>query len=495
MLHKKILFVTSEAVPFAKSGGLGDMVTALAQALQERGHDVRVVMPRYYSIARDQLSRRMEPLGVPLGFGEEWCAVFEADITNTKGVPFYFIEHEGYFGREGIYGEDSSSSFPDNFARYTLLSRAAFQLCRAIGWIPDIMHAHDWPTALVPVYLQTWERSREFCHTASVFTIHNLGYQGWFSKDEIFYSQISENDFYHYGLEALGAINLMKAGITSSDIITTVSPTYAQEIQTEAYGEGQDWLLRSRSDQIIGILNGIDTDIWNPQTDIHIEPYNYSATDRSNKIKIKALLQERMNLPVIKDQPLVAMISRLVSQKGIELLLGDWGVLSRLMHYHNQVQVVIIGTGEEYFEQELKALSNRYPHNIRVNILFDEPLSHVVEAGADFFLMPSRYEPCGLNQMYSLRYGTLPIVRRTGGLVDTVTSYQKETGDGTGWIFNDYNVDGCWWALNDAIETYYQRPDHIEGMRERAMKEDFTWMSSAKLYETAYERAIKYRNT
>ncbi|NIZ40484.1 glycogen synthase GlgA [Entomospira entomophila] len=493
MLQRKILFVTSEAVPFAKSGGLGDMVTALAQALHVQGHDVRVVMPRYYHIARENLHQRSEPLGVPHGFGEEWCAVFESDVTQTKGVPFYFIEHEGYFGRKGIYGEDSSSGFSDNFARYALLSRAAFQLCRAIQWIPDIMHAHDWPTALVPVYLQTWERIQEFFHTASVFTIHNLGYQGWFPKEDLFHAQIDEIDFYQHGLEALGDINLVKAGITTSDIITTVSPTYAMEIQTQAYGEGQDWLLRSRSDRIVGILNGIDTDIWNPQTDIHIQPYNYSAENRTNKAKMKTILQERMGLPVVTNQPLVAMISRLVSQKGVDLLIGDWGVLSRLMHYHNQVQVVIIGTGEEYFERELQALAHRFPHNINVNILFDEPLSHIVEAGADFFLMPSRYEPCGLNQMYSLRYGTLPIVRRTGGLVDTVKEYHQETGAGTGWIFNDYNVDGCWWALNDAIETYYQRPQHIEVMRERAMKEDFTWLSSAKLYEEAYERAIMYR--
>ncbi len=482
----KICMVTSEAVPFAKSGGLGDMVSALALALHNEGHDVRIIMPRYYSIDRSKMELLPGPMGVPVGLGEEWCGLYQGTLPHSD-LPVYFIDHERLFGRVGIYGATSSSSFDDNLERFTLLSRAAFQLCKKIDWTPNIMHAHDWPTALVSVYLQTWERYTQFIHTASVFTVHNLGYQGWFPGDQLAVTQIGVHDYLHYGLESMNTINLMKAGLTSSHFLTTVSPTYAQEVCTQAYGEGLDGLFRYRHGDLMGILNGVDYDEWNPKTDRFISPNNYDeATVISGKKQNKWLLQREFGLPEDENIAIYGMVSRLADQKGLDLLFGPWGAFERICQQLH-AQVVVVGTGEGWAEEALSDLSHKYPQ-FKAKIVFDNRLSHLVEAGSDFFLMPSRYEPCGLNQLYSLKYGTLPIVRRTGGLADTVIDHTQKAG--TGFLFNDYNQEALFWAVGEAMKMYYDEPETFAQMRLNAMKQDFGWHNSVKKYEEAYQRAL-----
>jgi starch synthase len=485
----KICMITSEAVPFAKSGGLGDMVSALALALHNDGYDVRIIMPRYYSIDRSGLEALHGPMGVPVGLGEEWCQVYRGTLPHSS-LHVYFIDHERLFGRAGIYGASPASSFDDNLERFTLLSRGAFQLCKKIDWIPNIMHAHDWPTALVSVYLQTWERYSQFIHTASVFTVHNLGYQGWFSRDQLMLTQIGPHDYLHYGLESMNTINLMKAGLTASHFLTTVSPTYAQEVCTQAYGEGLDGLFRYRKADLMGILNGVDYDEWNPKTDHFIVPHNYDeVTVTAQKKQNKLFLQREFGLPEDEKIAVFGMISRLTEQKGLDLLFGAWGAFERICQQLH-AQVVVIGTGEDWAEEALRHLSYKYPQ-FKAKIVFDNRLSHLVEAGSDFFLMPSRYEPCGLNQLYSLKYGTLPIVRRTGGLADTVIDHTSE--EGTGFLFNHYNQEALFWAVDEAIKIYYNQPKKFTKMRLNAMQQDFSWQNSVKIYEEAYERAIVRR--
>lgn len=484
---KKILMVTSEAVPFAKSGGLADMVSALAVQLRREGNDVRMVMPRYYDIDRSGLTLRKEPLGIPLGFEEEWVGVYEAVLPHSD-VPVYFLDHEGLYGRKGIYGPTNSEAFPDNARRYTLLSRGAFQLCRYLQWIPDVMHAHDWPTALVPVYLYTWEKDTEFAGTASVITIHNIGYQGWFPKEDIHHTQLSWEEFHITGLEYHDSLNLLKAGIQNADIVTTVSPTYAREIQTPEYGEGLDPLLRHRSGDLFGIINGMDYDDWNPETDPFIKPDNFTSRKIAPKKKVKAALQKEAGLEVDPEKPLIGIVSRLVEQKGFGDLCGpSYGCLFSIC-WDMDVQFVILGTGETWCENELKALDANLP-NLKAYIEFSNAMAHKIEAASDFFLMPSKYEPCGLNQLYSLRYGSLPIVRRTGGLADTVENYNQETGEGTGFVFDDLNPGSIYNVVGWAVWAWNHKPEHIKAMRKRAMEKRFSWEKSAGDYEEMYQWA------
>ncbi len=485
--RKKILMVTSEAVPFAKSGGLADMVSSLAARLKEEGHDVRLVMPRYYGIDREKLTHYPDPLGIPLGFQEEWTGLYETTLPDTE-VPVYFLDHEGLFGRSGIYGPSNSAASPHNSSRFTLLSRGAFQLCRYLQWIPDVMHAHDWPTALVPVYLYTWERDTEFRNTAGMITIHNIGYQGWFPKEDIHLTQLSWEEFHITGLEYHDSLNFLKAGIQNADIVTTVSPNYAREIQTPAYGEDLDSLLRQRAGDLFGILNGIDYSLWNPEKDKHIKPYNFSVKKLDNKAKLKEDLQKEAGLEVNPDKPLFGIISRLVDQKGFGDLCGPaYGCLFSIC-WDMDVQFIILGTGEAWCEEELRNLDASLP-NLKAYIQFSNELAHRIEGGADFFLMPSKYEPCGLNQLYSLRYGTLPVVRHTGGLADTVENYNQETGDGTGFVFHDLNPGSIYNVVGWAVWAWHSKPDHIRAMRKRAMTQRFSWDKSAQQYADLYQWA------
>jgi starch synthase len=486
----KVLMVTSEVVPFAKAGGLGDMVAALAAELSRQGHDVRVVLPRYYSVDIGRLRRVGGSLKVPLGDGEEWCAVYESRLPGTD-VPVYFLDHQVLYGRDGIYGTRVEPSFPDNLRRFALLSRGAFELCGALGWYPDVMHAHDWPAAVVPVCLYAREKGGPFAETGSVLTIHNLNHQGVFPKKDFKHLPLAPELYASAGFKSSDGLNLLLAGIRNADILTTVSPTYADEIQTPEFGCGLDALLRSREPDLFGVLNGIDYEVWNPETDLHLAA-NYSHQEMSGKAANKRALQEVMGLEVDSDIPVFAMISRLVDQKGFGELCGPthgslWKICDEL-----DLQFVILGTGDGWCEEELAVLAEKLP-NLSVALEFNDPLAHLIEAGADFFLMPSVYEPCGLSQMYSLRYGTLPIVHRTGGLADTVENYDEETGDGTGFVFNTLTPRAIFDTVGWAVSTWYDRPQHISIMRERAMEVRFPWDESARRYAELYDWAVDRR--
>ncbi len=488
----KILMTTSEAVPFAKTGGLADAVSALSLALASLGHDVRIVMPRYYGIDREKLEALEGPLGVHVGGGEEWSSVYRSRLPPPHGadeqgpeIPVYFIDHEIFFGRDGVYGTPSEPDFSDNPRRFSFFSRAVFQLCRKIGWYPDILHAHDWPTALVPVMLRFGEKTDGFANTKSVLTIHNLGYQGVYSKESFPYTRLPWDIFKVAGFEDWDRMNLLKAGLVCADRLTTVSPTYAEETKTAAYGFRLDGVLRARSADYAGILNGIDADVWNPRKDPTI-PSRYDPDDLSGKAVDKAALQKEFGLPVDPDIPVIGMITRLTDQKGVGELFGAsygsaWSICADM-----RVQMVILGSGEKWCENELRSLASRLP-NLRATIGYNERLSHLIEAGADFFLMPSRYEPCGLNQMYSLAYGTLPIVRCTGGLADTVENFDQETGDGTGFMFDDLTPRAIYDTVGWAVWAYYNKSELIGRMRSRAMRKDFSWVRSARKYADLYE--------
>jgi starch synthase len=489
----KILMVSSEAAPFAKAGGLGDAVSALSRALSRAGHEVRLVLPRYYCIDRARLELLPGPLGVEMGgreggeAAEEWATVYKSYLPGST-VETYFLDHERFYGREGIYGSKAESDFPDNPERFAFLCRAAFPLCRSLGWIPDLMHAHDWPSSLLPVFLRYEERLGEFAKTASVLTIHNLGYQGVYSKESFTAFRLPWELFHGAGFEFYDKVNLLKAGIRAADCLTTVSPSYAREIQTPDSGFGLDGLLRHRSSDLVGILNGVDLDEWDPETDLHI-PARYSASKMAGKDKCKAALQKEFGLPVAAGKPLIGMVGRLTDQKGVGELFGPlYGSAYRICS-DMDLQFAVLGSGDKWCEDELRSLSGRLS-NFRAKIGFEERLAHLIEAGSDFFLMPSRYEPCGLNQMYSLRYGTLPIVHRTGGLSDTVENYNQDSGAGTGFMFDNLTPRAIYDTVGWALWAWYNRREQVVAMRERAMGRRFTWDRSAAEYSKLYQRAL-----
>jgi starch synthase len=450
------------------------------------------VLPRYYCIDRSKLTQLEGELGVPVGGGEEWSAVYTACLPGSpekNAVRVYFIEHEKFFGRDGIYGVPPEPDFLDNPRRFTFLCRAVFQLCRKTGWIPDILHAHDWPAAMAPVFLKFWERplgqNAEFSKTGSVLTIHNLGYQGIYNKDNYHYTGLGWDVFYSAGFEDWDMMNLLKAGLYSADRINTVSPNYARETRMGAHGFRLDGVLRYRGDDYSGILNGIDTEVWNPKTDKLI-PRPYSAEDMSGKAVAKEALQKEYGLPVDPSVPVVGMVTRLTEQKGVGELFGPAYGSAFSICRDMKLQLLLLGSGEPWCENEIISLSSRLT-NFKAKIGYSEELSHLIEAGSDFFLMPSRYEPCGLNQMYSLAYGTLPIVRNTGGLADTVENFVQETGAGTGFIFDDLTPNAIYNTVGWAVWAWYNRREFIEAMRLRAMAQDFSWEKSAKKYLEIYK--------
>lgn len=479
--------VTSEAIPFAKSGGLGDAVSSLSRALATLGHDVRIFLPRYYSIDRSSLTRLEGAMGVPVGEGEEWTAVYESVLPGSK-VPVYFLDHEKFYGREGIYGDSRIPDFPDNPARFGLLGRAAFQLCRKLSWIPDVIQANDWPGSVSLVYLKHVERRGEFAATTGIFSIHNLGYQGIYPKEAFSWFRLPWDLFHHAGFEYFDRVNMLQAGLRCADRLATVSPTYAREIQTPSFGFGMDGILRARSQDLVGIINGVDGQYWNAATD-PLVPARFTAADLSGKGICKETLQRAFGLPVRPEVPLIGMITRLVDQKGIGELFGPGFGCTYSLCSDMDLQFVVLGSGERWCEDELRSLSSRLP-DFKVRIGYDEKLAHLIEAGSDFFMMPSRYEPCGLNQMYSLAYGTLPIVHRTGGLADTVENYNQETGGGTGFMFDLLTPRAIYDTTGWAVWAWYNRPDHIESMRLRAMSMEFPWEKSASRYLKLYEQSM-----
>lgn len=486
----KICMITSETVPFAKSGGLADVVGALSKKLRLLEHDVRIVMPRYGSINPNQFRLLPEELDVPIGFENEKVRVYQGALPESD-VPVYFINHPLFSNRIGYYGDHGSHTYRDNHLRFALFSSAVFPLLRSLDWIPDILHCHDWQSGLVGGYLREFESRGIFKDTGCVFTIHNIGYQGVFSKHDIHTTRLSWETLNPMEHSYESSINFMKCAILNADVVTTVSPTYAEEIKKQEFGHGMERLLKERSAILHGILNGADYTEWDPSRDPHI-PVPYTADDLSGKAEARKLLQEKTGLPVRSDVPLIGLVSRLAAQKGFyELCDPHRGALRRICS-EMAVQVVVLGTGEKWIEEELHKMSDHLP-NLRVITTFSDTLAHLIEAGSDLFLMPSRYEPCGLNQIYSLRYGTLPIVRSTGGLADTVKNYNPETGEGTGFMFDTISPESIFHTTGWAVATWYERPEHFRAMQQRAMKEHFSWTDSAKQYAELYDRVRQHQ--
>jgi starch synthase len=480
-----VMFVASEAAPFRKTGGLADVVGALPIALAERGIDVRVVMPLYGGIRWDDLERLDGSLVVPMYNGSVRSAVRLGRLPGSN-VRVYFVEHHRYFDRPYLYGPPGDA-YPDNLERFSFFARAALELCKATGFIPDVLHAHDWQAALVPVYANTVEWGRPLHGAASVFTIHNLAYQGVFAPGGMFITGLGWEHLNPHEFEHFGDLNLMKAALKHSTMLSTVSPTYCREIQTPASGYGLDGVLSDRRGDLWGILNGIDVREWNPETDRHL-PATYSADDASNKQKCKAALQQELGLPVEPDVPLFGVIGRLTHQKGFDVLAH---AMHELLSWN--MQMVLLGTGDADAEHFFGELSWHGGDKFRAVIGFNDALAHRIEAGSDFFIMPSRFEPCGLNQMYSLRYGSVPIVRRTGGLADTVENYDERNQSGTGFCFDDLTVDALRNTIGWALSTYHDRPDHYRGLQTRGMQQDFSWARAAEAYEHLYLEAYRRR--
>ena len=473
----KVLFVAAEGAPFSKTGGLGDVIGALPKSLVKDGHDVRVVLP-YYDMTEAKFGDQMEDLfqfEVSVGWRRQFVGVKSIELD---GVRFYFIDNRYYFFRGHVYGDI------DDGERFAFFQMAAIELMERIDFIPDILHAHDYHTGMIPFLLKEKYRwINAYNGIKTVLTIHNLEFQGKFPDSSLW-------ELFGVGYERYAdgtvrwedCVNWMKAGILYADRVTTVSPTYAHEIMTEQFGCGLDQILRMESGKVSGMINGIDTDIYNPETDKLLK-YHFSKDDLTGKAKNKAALQERVGLPVRADVPLIGVVSRLTYQKGFDLLVEQ---LNNLLQA--DVQVVLLGTGDPSFEHSFGWFGQAYPEKMSANLTFDVTLAQEIYAASDLFLMPSRFEPCGLSQMMSMRYGTLPLVHEVGGLKDTVRPYNAVDGSGTGFSFN--NFSGYWfdWTFNKAIDLYYNHKEAWAGLQEQAMSTDFSWDTASKAYSNLYEQ-------
>ncbi|TNF36878.1 MAG: glycogen synthase GlgA [Deltaproteobacteria bacterium] len=483
----RVLMVASEAVPFAKTGGLADVAGVLPRFLADLGHDVRVVMPRYYGVSRDQLTVLPHPLGVPMGIvGTQWAQVYEGRLPHTD-VPIYFIEHEQYFGRESLYVDPlTHEGYPDNDNRFVFLSRAAIELTRLLHWTPDVFHVNDWHTAATPVFLNTVYRDEPVGRAASLLTLHNMEHQGTSYPGLMDVLGIGWEHFNPRGLEFQGQVNLLKGGLYHATLINAVSPGYAHEIQTPAFGHGLDGVLRDRAADLSGVLNGIDYREWNPAADPYLTA-QYDVDEMAGKYACKRALQAEMGLPQ-RDVPIIGMVSRLARQKGIDVVAA---ALPRLLEL--DIQIVLLGSGEAWAHAHFPWIASRHPKRFACRIGYDNALAHRIEAGADLFLMPSRFEPCGLNQLYSLAYGTPPIVHAVGGLDDTVENFDARANTGTG--FKTWTLDPA--ALYDtvgwAVHTWYNAPEAFAGIVRRGMTQRFGWEESAREYEQLYVRAVEHR--
>ena len=481
-MRLNILITASEAVPFAKEGGLADVVGALPKYLEARGHDVRVVMPRYYKVDRERFQLRELPgvLVVPMGvIGDMYCGVLEGRIPGSD-VRAYFLEHESFYGRESLY-ETDNRGYLDNDNRFIFLSKAGLELCKMIDFTPDLVHAHDWHTAAVPLLMNTWYRhDRYLSQAASLLTIHNMQHQGSFYEGAMDVLGIGWEHFNFLELEMDDQVNLLKGGIYHATLLNTVSEGYAREIQTPEYGWGLEGVVRERGDVLSGVLNGVDYQEWSPEEDPFL-PANYSAEDLSGKGVCKRELQRALGLPERADVPVIGMVSRLVKQKGIDVLAQ---ALTRLLEL--DVQIVLLGAGEPWAHFYFGGMAAKHPERFACRIGYDNTLAHRIEGGCDFFLMPSAFEPCGLNQMYSMRYGTIPIVRATGGLDDSVHNYDAGKRTGDGFKFWDLNAGALFDTVGWAVHTWYHDPEGIKALRQNAMSRRFTWDNAAAKYERLY---------
>jgi starch synthase len=485
----RICFCASEAVPFAKTGGLADVAGALPRALAGIGCDVRLVLPGYRAI--DRRTYPFSPIGtatVPIGAGRVDVQFLEGRLPESP-VPVYLIAHDPSFDRPGLYGE-GGSDYDDNLERFSVFGRGILALVRHLAWGPNVLHCQDWQTALLPVWLRAEPRHALLADTGTLFTIHNLAYQGLFPAERLPVTGLDRRYFTPAGLEFYGKINLLKGGLVFSDLLSTVSEQYAREIQTSEFGCGLEGVLRERAGSLIGILNGVDYSTWDPATDPSIAA-RYTADDLSGKQACKADLQRTQGLLADPAAPLIGIVTRLVDQKGIDLVAATIDHVLGL-----GAQFVILGTGDAKYHTLFQAVRDRYPRRVAVTLGFNDVLAHRIEAGSDMFLMPSRYEPSGLNQLYSLRYGTVPVVRKTGGLADTIADAAPEAvarNEANGFVFEAYTPDALLDALKRAIFAY---ADHglWRRIQHTGMRQDFSWNRSAARYVEAYQRVRTLRS-
>ncbi len=480
----KICLVSSELTPLAKTGGLADVSAALSVFLGNKGHDIRVLIPFYSAIDTKTLAITPEPslqnLSIQIGNHQLNYSIDTTILPNTA-LKIYLLRCPALYDRTGIYTDGS-----DEHLRFIFLSRVAIEMCQHMGFAPDIFHCHDWHTALTPLFLKThyaWDNL--FKNTRSVLTIHNIGYQGIFdarilhdmgmqdAAEKLYQEDMSQN-----------LVNFLKTGVLYSDLLTTVSPTYAREILGSSYGMGLQHLLRQRQDSLVGILNGVDNEEWNPRTDKLI-PYTYDARATSGKKKNKKALMQELELDYSDDIPLIGLVSRLTTQKGIDLIQQAVPELIEQRHF----ALAVLGSGEPGYQQFFSELQQRYRNRVCFYRGFSNKLAHLIEAGSDLFLMPSQFEPCGLNQMYSLRYGTVPIVRRTGGLADSVQLYEPSSGKGTGIVFDDYSASALKWALNVSLDLYQDKKSWRKLVR-NGMAKDYSWKHQGQLYIDLFRQII-----
>lgn len=475
----KVLFAASEAHPFIKTGGLGDVMGALPQSLTELGVEARVVIPKYKNI-KDELKQNLQFIKwftVPVGWRNQYCGVFQ---YKYKDVVYYFIDNEYYFNRDGLYG------YYDDGERFAFFNRAVLEFIKEIDWKPDIINCNDWQTGMVPVLLNLEYKNNEFySNMKTVFSIHNLLFKGSFVPNvlpELFgydYMPLTNGS-----VELNGSVSFLKGGINYSDQITTVSNTYAEEIKTQQYGEGLDGLLRCKSDFLKGIVNGIDYEEFDPEKDNLIFK-NFTWDSISDKVENKLSLQKELGLPQRAETPMIGLISRLTHQKGCDLIVS---IIDRLLQ--KDIQFIVLGTGDYWYEETFKNLQYRYPDKVSANIKFDNSLAHKIYAATDMFLMPSLFEPCGLGQLIALRYGSIPIVRETGGLKDTISPYNKYTGIGNGFGFKNFNSNELMQIIEYAL-TIYDDKDAWNNIIRQAMDSDNGWEKSAMQYKLLYEDVVK----
>jgi starch synthase len=488
----KILFVTSEVVPFIKTGGLADVSAALPQTLAELGHEVRIVVQKYGAVDDRKFKIhevvRLKDINIDVGGKEVIFSLKSCFLPGQKiRVQIYFLDNQEYFGsRNSLYDDPmTGKEYPDNDERFIILNRAVFELIIKLGWIPDIIHCNDWQCGLIPAYLKTIYKDEEnFDKFKTLFTIHNLAYQGEFPKSSFKKTGLPDKLNSPTGILNKGKLNFMKSGLLFADVINTVSETYANEIRTDnVIGSGLKDVLAKRKDDLYGIINGVDVKVWNPDKDKHL-PKKYSIKNVEQKVVNKQALAEKFGFEFNEETPIIGLISRLYDSKGIDLVEK---ILPKLLKM--DVQMIVLGTGDKKYHTSFDQMARKHSDKFACYLGFNDDLAHLIEGGSDIFLMPSRYEPCGLNQMYSLNYGTVPVVRETGGLADTVKKFNEKTKEGTGFVFKKYSATEFFAELKRALKIYKDQ-ETWQKIVKAGMKEDFSWHSSAKKYIDLYKRIL-----
>jgi len=485
----KILFVSPEAVPYAKTGGLADVAGSLPGSLAKLGHNVKLIMPLYRHVDREKynLEKMASDLTASIADRQETFHLYKSD-KGIEGIETWFINNEKFYDRPELYRDPSTGQdWADNDERFGFFARAVLQACRSMGFIPNIIHCNDWQSGLIPALLKVDSSYSDFSDVSTVFSIHNIAYQGNF--DAASFAKLDlDNSLFEPGggFEYWGKISFLKSGIWYTDIINTVSETYAREIQSSnEYGYGFEGVLKDRSDDLFGILNGIDYSVWDPSID-QLIPAQYKPDKLAGKTRCKNELRRRVKLPMVRrDVPIIGIISRLADQKGFDLIEKVSEELLSL-----DIQIALLGTGDEKYHNLFTSLGKKYPRKIAALLEFNNEMAHLIEAGSDMFLMPSRYEPCGLNQLYSLRYGTIPIVRKTGGLADTIENANPSKGTGNGFVFTKYDAREMLNTIKFACEVFRDK-NVWEVMMLRGMRQDFSWDASATKYIELYDRALK----